>query len=132
MRLEGGATPGQGDILIRNDDGLIAPICGTNWNLAGANVICKQLGYNDGAFAFTTLSSHLVLGNAYIFRYESCNGNETRIQDCEVNNDTSSCYYNYGANGAVCQGIALKFIPVAGSLCTGRVSWGVGNVIFGK
>lgn len=104
LRLEGGQTTGEGDILMRNESGLIAPICGSNWDLTAANVTCKQLGFEAGAFAYTTLSTFFTRDRVYGYEYHSCIGNETNIKDCALNNDTSSCNNDRLAIGVVCKG----------------------------
>ena len=104
MRLEGSQTPGEGDILIRDEKGLIASICGSTWDLAAANVTCKQLGYEEGAFAYTRLSSYFTYSRVYAYTYGHCNGTESRLQDCVLLNDTSSCGGYVDGNGAVCKG----------------------------
>ena len=109
MRLEGGQAEGEGDILIRAENGLISTICGSTWDLTAANVTCKQLGYEHGAFAFTRFSTHLsyVSRHAYSYSYGSCNGSEAKIQDCELLHDISLCERINMANGVVCKGKIL-------------------------
>ena len=120
MRLEGGETPGAGDVLIRNGSGLIAPICGRNnwqpnWSWAAANVTCKELGYTDGAWAYTRYSFHGILDHAYSYSYEygsTCYGNETSVRDCLSSRPhISPCReysYNYYANGVICLGLLFS------------------------
>ena len=114
MRLEGGETAGAGDVLIRNGSGLIAPICGRNgrqyWDLHAANVTCKELGYADGAWAFTRYAFHGLVDHAYAFSYEpeSCTGNETSIRDCSTTlphiSPCNQYLFNIWANGVICVG----------------------------
>ncbi|XP_038078847.1 deleted in malignant brain tumors 1 protein-like [Patiria miniata] len=60
LRLEGGTTEREGKVRILQDEDWL-PICGDNWDIADARVVCKQLGYHYAKSA-TTVRETFVTG----------------------------------------------------------------------
>ena len=89
VRLVGGATPLEGrvEVFLLGQWGTV---CGVNWDLADATVVCRQLGYlraaeAPGYAAFGAGSGPSWYNSVY------CAGTERNLTECNNNN------YNFGS-----------------------------------
>ena len=81
MRLAGGSGSHEGrvEILLHGEWGTV---CDDDWDLTDANVVCKQLGYINGASAAHG-TAHFGEGTGIIwFDNVKCTGSEAHLYDC--------------------------------------------------
>ncbi|XP_069120538.1 scavenger receptor cysteine-rich domain-containing protein DMBT1-like [Argopecten irradians] len=108
IRLVEGRSPFEGRVEVFYN-GTWGTICDDSWDERDARVVCRQLGYSSG----------VARSNAYFGRGEEptwlddvrCDGNETRIQECQ-----SSLWGNENCNhgedaGVECTDPSLPSIP---------------------
>ena len=110
-RLVGGSEEGMGRVeLLYN--GEWGTICNRGfWTKVDADVICRQLGYEDGALAAT---SGTVFGpgtGPILVDNVICRGHEMEIADCNYTNSgwgkvVASCRHTWDA-GVICKGALL-------------------------
>ncbi|XP_038051810.1 deleted in malignant brain tumors 1 protein-like [Patiria miniata] len=89
VRLAGGNAPHEGrvEIFYRCNWGTI---CGGNWGIEEANVVCRQLGYTSATDAWR--NAHFGQGSGPILLTSAvCHGGESSIEQC--NHDG---WYNHG------------------------------------
>ncbi|EDV29084.1 uncharacterized protein TRIADDRAFT_19518, partial [Trichoplax adhaerens] len=80
IRLVGGNSSREGRVEIYRNS-TWGSICGHNWNIQAANIVCKQLGYHGAQRTaccgqFGNGTGHYMLSNVH------CEGNEKLITDC--------------------------------------------------
>ncbi|XP_030844524.1 neurotrypsin-like isoform X2 [Strongylocentrotus purpuratus] len=85
-------------------------VCDDDWGYDDADVVCRQLGYHEGASGFTTNAREFGQGSGNIFLDDvSCKGYEDRITDCEALLNTvgeTNCGHDEDA-GVKCQGCTV-------------------------
>jgi hypothetical protein len=78
VRIVGG-TNNTGRVEIRHQ-GVWGTVCDDDWDLADANVVCRQIGFSNATNAYHDFSpsgtGHIWLDNV------NCTGSESRLQDC--------------------------------------------------
>ena len=72
-------------------NGTWGTVCDDGWDIADANVFCRQLGYPGAEFVYGL--AEFGEGSGIIqFRGLGCNGNESRISDCPAGpNPNTQC-----------------------------------------
>ena len=65
-------------------EGQWGTVCDDFWNLADAQVVCRQLGFQDARQA-TRFATHGAGTGVIWLDNVMCIGNETRLQDCQSN-----------------------------------------------
>nr|XP_042103524.1 antigen WC1.1 isoform X3 [Ovis aries] len=117
LRLADGSGPCSGRVEIL-DQGSWGTICGYNWDLDDARVVCRQLGC--GKALEDTLSSSFGAGSGPIWLGNvKCTGNESHVWRCPSWGwGKHDCDHSQDA-GVVCSG----FVRLAGGAgpCSGRV-----------
>ncbi|KAI4576282.1 hypothetical protein MJT46_002117 [Ovis ammon polii x Ovis aries] len=117
LRLADGSGPCSGRVEIL-DQGSWGTICGYNWDLDDARVVCRQLGC--GKALEDTLSSSFGVGSGPIWLGNvKCTGNESHVWRCPSWGwGKHHCDHSQDA-GVVCSG----FVRLAGGdgPCSGRV-----------
>ncbi|XP_063956214.1 deleted in malignant brain tumors 1 protein-like isoform X3 [Lytechinus pictus] len=102
IRLVDGPSPNQGRVEIFHD-GLWGTVCDDSWDVYDARVVCRQLGYsnniggawNGGKYPEGSCPIHL--------DYVDCEGNETRLDLCQIDGwDNNFCGHESDA-GVTCQ-----------------------------
>ena len=53
-------------------------VCGTNWDIKEANVVCRQLGFQGAVAAATSASD-----SSFMYSVQ-CDGNETLLTECDL------------------------------------------------
>lgn len=86
-------------------NGTWGTVCGYNWKLRDANVVCHQLGFEGAQSAL--VKTHTVFGrgkgNIWYFQLR-CIGNESSLTDCGQGVwYSSSCNSHYDDAGVVCR-----------------------------
>ena len=73
VRLRGGSTPREGRVeLIINEKWVALNTYYDYWDQNGADVVCKQLGYSNGAKEVVTTNRYLLFLPRAAFLYEGC------------------------------------------------------------
>ncbi len=94
LSLTGGASPNEGNLVATaaaappggvRTEGLVGYVCGHMWDMADADVACRQLGFGLGARAAPTRSRFGRGSYMHAMDDVQCAGNETRLQDCPHN-----------------------------------------------
>ncbi|XP_064293638.1 deleted in malignant brain tumors 1 protein [Phalacrocorax carbo] len=122
VRLANGSTRCEGRVEVTHD-GTWASLCDEGWDLAEAQVVCKQLGCGRALLA--PGGSHFGQGPAQMWPNSvSCTGMETALSVCKVNpRGNASCHHGREA-GVVCAGNSeddqVRLVNY-GSRCAGRV-----------
>ncbi|XP_022092066.1 deleted in malignant brain tumors 1 protein-like isoform X2 [Acanthaster planci] len=121
--LVGGSSEEEGrvEVFVNNAWGTV---CGDDWDLTDATVVCRQLGYNYAVSAFGW--AHFGEGKGEIaLENVNCSGQESRLQDCR----SSPYKYMYHCGhwrdaGVICTGgLGTSDVRLAGdnSSVHGRV-----------
>ena len=97
ITLVGGSVPNEGDVHV---DGV--PVYQSRWDLQGAWVLCKQLGW-QGVEAVKTNSYFGTRSKYYRYEYIDCSGIEESILDCQ-----KSEYYDRDSIGSWAAGVICK------------------------
>ena len=101
VRLIDGNAPHEGRVEIFYD-GVWGTICHDYWELAEANVVCRQLGFDGAVLALR--SAAYGQGKGVIWMDDvSCTGSETAISKCKHRGwRVTDCVHNQDA-GVVCK-----------------------------
>ncbi|XP_071831062.1 scavenger receptor cysteine-rich type 1 protein M160-like isoform X3 [Apostichopus japonicus] len=87
-----------------NDVGIdqVAGICVTDMNTIDASVACKQLGFMDGAYAYSELLESLPTDMLTVFSDITCDGTETTLLDCVYSSVIKPTCDSRAVAGLVC------------------------------
>ena len=98
IRLVGGSRVYEGRVEVYHS-GVWGTVCDDIWDIRGANVVCRQLGYSGAAFL--RYGSYFGRGSGQIYYfYLLCSGYEARVADCYYRADY--CSHSEDA-GVVCR-----------------------------
>ena len=97
-----GHEPGEGIPELKTDYFPWGAICDDKWDIKDAHVICRMLGYPNGAlnawkgpitkqYFGASVAGKFILDDLY------CNGNEASVADCSKSFDCGSCGCNINA-----------------------------------
>jgi len=82
LRLAGGLSGFEGRVEMFQQ-GAWGTVCDDGWDVADAEVVCRQLGFADGAVSATT-QAIFGEGSGSIFLDDvACAGDEARLTDCD-------------------------------------------------
>ncbi|KAI4876034.1 hypothetical protein NFI96_008929, partial [Prochilodus magdalenae] len=104
---------GRVEVLHRGQWGTV---CGDNWDMSDAAVVCRELGCGEAVDALT--DAHFGPGSGPVWMNNvSCSGSESNLKNCK-----SAGWLEYNCShskeaGVMCSGVRL----VGGSRCSGRV-----------
>ncbi len=76
-------------------------VCDDSWDIAEAEVVCRQLGYGYAILAIQGAA----FGEGSVWHWQRdwyCNGNEFSLDDCS-GSSTTNCYYSEDAS-VICSG----------------------------
>lgn len=91
MQLSGSEVPYAGRIKVRYQ-GVWGTLCGNDWKLETAEVLCRQLGYEGVELDFTLYNADeylprevydVVLGPVW-FNSDGCSGHEKTLSECNL------------------------------------------------
>nr|XP_054774441.1 neurotrypsin-like isoform X2 [Lytechinus pictus] len=104
IRLAGeGSTNSQGRVEILHN-GLWGTICDDQWGKGDADVVCKQLGFAEGATTFTVRSETFGPGSGPIWLDDvNCNGDELSVTSCPANDIGVENCRHYEDAGVICK-----------------------------
>ncbi|XP_072051705.1 scavenger receptor cysteine-rich domain-containing protein DMBT1-like [Amphiura filiformis] len=102
VRLSGGSQPNEGRVEVYFN-GEWSSVCDDGWDITDANVVCRQLGYTEGAVEATT-GARFGLGQGPIVLDDvDCQGDESDLLDCPSPGlGMHNCGHHEDA-GAICQ-----------------------------
>ena len=86
VRLGGSSNVNEGYVEVKINNQDWKGVCDDSFDLNGAHVICRMVGYPDGATDFFTKSSPFgygLSGNDFAVDELKCTGTETTIADCQ-------------------------------------------------
>ena len=98
--------------------GVTGLVCGDNWSLTNAHVVCRQLGFVGAMMTTATLTVESELEWYWIGNVD-CNGNETRLFDCKSS----------GLGNANCSSQSVAMVTCGGELYNYIRSLKIDNVI---
>ncbi|KAI4905397.1 hypothetical protein NFI96_030513, partial [Prochilodus magdalenae] len=116
---DGSRCTGRVEVLHRGQWGTV---CGDNWDIRDAAVVCRELGCGEAVDALS--DAHFGPGSGLIWMADvDCRESESILRNCKsVGWDKHNCSHFQDA-GVVCSGVRL----VGGSHCSGRL-----EVLHGK
>uniref|UniRef100_A0A8C5ZC78 SRCR domain-containing protein n=1 Tax=Marmota marmota marmota TaxID=9994 RepID=A0A8C5ZC78_MARMA len=126
--MKNGSSQCEGQVEMKTSGGW-RTLCASNWNMANANVVCRQLGC--GVAISTPKGAYFVEGGDKIWRDQfHCSGSESFLWNCPVTAlGVPACAHGNTAS-VVCSGKLQLRLVDGGSHCAGRVeilqqgSWG--------
>ncbi|XP_041476225.1 deleted in malignant brain tumors 1 protein-like [Lytechinus variegatus] len=80
VRLTGGSTNVEGRVEVMHD-GSWGTVCGINWDLRDARVVCRMMGY-DGALEAPRSAQFGQGSGGVLLIYVNCEGTEDSLADC--------------------------------------------------
>ena len=127
VRIVGGkvATEGRVEVFYGGQWGTV---CDDDWDIADANVVCRQLGFPGATTAWQ--SAHFGQGPGQILMDDvNCVGNEERLQDCVFRGwSISNCSHSNDASVTCEPGRCNRHIHVdLFQVCTFFSGWGFNN-----
>ncbi|CAH1247164.1 PLAT [Branchiostoma lanceolatum] len=82
MRLRGGMAPNRGRVELKVEGGNWGIVCDDDWDKLAADVVCRQLGYRNGAKMATKNSRFGDGRRDFILDDVVCTGNEMTLMEC--------------------------------------------------
>uniref|UniRef100_A0A5F9DH49 Lysyl oxidase homolog n=1 Tax=Oryctolagus cuniculus TaxID=9986 RepID=A0A5F9DH49_RABIT len=116
LRLNGGRNPFEGrvEVLTKRNGSLVwGTVCGENWGIVEAMVVCRQLGlgFASNAFQETWYWHGDVYSNKVVMSGVKCSGTELSLEHCRHDEDVSCPQggVQYGA-GVACSETAPDLV----------------------
>ena len=101
VRLVGSSNQYEGRVEVYRC-GEWQTICDDSWDIAEAEVVCRQLGYGYAILAIGSAAFGQGSGGQWD-RVWSCNGNETSLDGCSSSNSSAFCTHSEDAS-VICSG----------------------------
>ncbi|XP_048643513.1 antigen WC1.1-like [Marmota marmota marmota] len=107
--LKNGSSQCEGQVEMKTSGGW-RTLCASNWNMANANVVCRQLGCEVAIF--TPKGAYFVEGEDEIWRDQfHCSGSESFLWNCPVTAlGVPACAHGNTAS-VVCSGNQTQLLP---------------------
>ena len=105
VRLFGGVPNLMGQVQL-GYHGLWGTVCGSNWDIREAQVVCRQLGYDKAVAATYKSAFGKSTGHVWAQSF-NCNGEEGTLDECSITAFTisTSCGNHAEDVGVVCGGM---------------------------
>ncbi|XP_072566349.1 antigen WC1.1-like isoform X7 [Paramormyrops kingsleyae] len=125
VRLVGGDGPCAGRVEVLHQ-GQWGTVCGFDWDMKDAAVVCKQMFCGDAVAA--PQYGYFGAGTGSIWMaVVSCGGSESTLKDCGQNERIlQQCRHEYDA-GVVCSGNFEMQLTGGPHLCSGRLEFPLGD-----
>merc|ERR1719458_1124323 len=117
IRLQGGLTPSEGNVLVRG-----RPVCDDGWGQNEADVVCRSLGYSGGSATTNSRFGNAPGGGDFGMDDVKCQGYEQKVTDCQYAS-YDDCEASEAA-GVVCED--------GGSGATGGMLTSGGELLFSR
>uniref|UniRef100_A0A3B1KK81 SRCR domain-containing protein n=1 Tax=Astyanax mexicanus TaxID=7994 RepID=A0A3B1KK81_ASTMX len=114
VRLMNGGSrcAGRVEVLHRGQWGTV---CGNNWDMRDAAVVCRELGCGEAVHAVS--ESHFGSGSGPIWMDDvDCSGSESTLKNCQMRG-----WGKHNCNPSTDAGVICSVLLVNGSRCSGRV-----------
>jgi CD163 antigen len=132
VRLFGGVPNLMGQVQL-GYHGLWGTVCGSNWDIREAQVVCRQLGYDKAVAATYKSAFGKSTGHVWAQSF-NCNGEEGTLDECSITAFTisTSCGNHAEDVGVVCGGnLSVRLVGGNGH-STGQVQVGFNNQFWGS
>ncbi|XP_078702578.1 scavenger receptor cysteine-rich domain-containing group B protein-like [Branchiostoma floridae x Branchiostoma belcheri] len=125
VRLTGSRSPLQGRVEVKPGNLDWGTVCDDGFDDRDAEVVCRQLGYRGGV---ATVGGDFREGTGNIWlRNLDCNGNESSLESCRIENDDNRNCGHRKDVGVVCKGDVSVRLTGGQSPSEGRVEVRPGN-----
>ncbi|XP_071965562.1 scavenger receptor cysteine-rich domain superfamily protein-like [Antedon mediterranea] len=121
LKLTGGVTTYDGLVQLSYvDDSGFGTICGKDFNIGTAHVICNELGFYQGAYSFSLGESGTGKGSIIMLNRIRCQGSESRLIDC-MYEFVDNCTHGHDVS-VVCVPITIESKEIVTLKLTGNVN----------
>ncbi|XP_070559351.1 scavenger receptor cysteine-rich domain-containing protein DMBT1-like [Ptychodera flava] len=93
-KLTNGPTPYEGRVEMLTEEYGWMPVCDEHWNMSDADVVCRDIGYMEGAMSHDSPRTGDVTISTSCVVNVSCEESSTTFQECshDISNDCNDCY----------------------------------------
>ncbi|XP_070556931.1 scavenger receptor cysteine-rich domain-containing protein DMBT1-like [Ptychodera flava] len=93
-RLANGSTPYEGRVEILTGEYGWTPVCDEHWDMSDADVLCRDIGYRNGAMSSDSPRTSDVTLSTICVVNVTCNAGSTTLRECSYNisTDCNNCY----------------------------------------
>ena len=97
IRLRGALTASEGRLEVSHN-GVFGTVCNSSFNMAAANVVCRELGYGNEGEIIAENKYHVSLSSPILLDGVQCTGKEDSIFQCAHHGwNVHRCYHSQDA-----------------------------------